>query len=98
MTDVRVLDVLLHGEAVGTLVNSKERTYFSRMKRFDRFSVSEISHLASKALLPRKLVLDAAGETVDVFHQKWRSEKTNLPLATNVVRAIEDHLRTIPIV
>ena len=29
MTDVRVLDVLLHGEAVGTLVNSGERTYFS---------------------------------------------------------------------
>ena len=71
---------------------------FSRTKRFDQFSVSELSHLASKALLPRKLVLDAAGETVDLFHQKWRSEKTNLPLATNMVRAIEDHLRTIPIV
>ena len=71
---------------------------FSRTKRFDRFSVSELSHLASKALLPRKLVLDAARETVDLFHQKWRSEKTNLPLATNVVRAVEDHLRTIPIV
>lgn len=71
---------------------------FSRTKRFDRFSVSELSHLASKAFLPRKLVLDAAGETVDLFHQKWRSEKTNLPLAANVVRAVEDHLRTIPIV
>ena len=71
---------------------------FSRTKRFDRFSVSELSHLASKALLPRKFVLDAARETVDLFHQKWRSEKTNLPLATNVVRAVEDHLRTIPIV
>lgn len=70
---------------------------FSRTKRFDRFSVSELSHLASKAFLPQKLVLDAAGETVELFHQKWRSEKTNLPLATNVVRAIEDHLRTIPI-
>lgn len=70
---------------------------FSRTKRFDRFSVSELSHLASKALLPQKLVLDAAGETVEIFHQKWRSEKTNLPLAANVVRAIEDHLRTIPI-
>lgn len=71
---------------------------FSRTKRFDRFSVSELSHLASKALLPRKLVLDAAGETLDLFHQKWRSEKTNLPLAANVVRAVEDHLRTILIV
>ena len=71
---------------------------FSRTKRFDQFSVSELLHLASKAFLPQKLVLDAAGETVDIFHQKWRSEKTNLPLATNVVRAIEDHLRTIPIV
>ena len=70
---------------------------FSRTKRFDRFSVSELSHLASKALLPRKLVLDAAEETVDLFHQKWRSEKTNLPLAANVVRAIENHVRTIPI-
>ena len=75
----------------------ESRLKFSRTKRFDRFSVSELSHLASKALLPRKLVLDAAGETVELFHQKWRAEKTNLPLTTNVVRTIEDHLRTIPI-
>ena len=70
---------------------------FSRTKRFDQFSVSELSHLASKALLPQKLVLDAAEETADLFHQKWRSEKTNLPLAANIVRTIEDHLLTIPI-
>ena len=71
---------------------------FSRTRRFDRYSLDELSHLAAKALLPEKLVLDTARETVALFHQHWRAEGTNLPLSGDAVRAIEDHLKTVPLV
>lgn len=71
---------------------------FSRNKRFDRFSVDELSHLAAKAQLPRKIVLDSASETVELFLQYWQSEKNNLPLSRGVVEAIETHLKTVPII
>ncbi len=70
---------------------------FSRTKRFDEFSKDELSHLAAKAMLPEILVLETAFETVDLFHQHWQTEKKNLPLFSNVINAIEDHLKTIPI-
>ncbi len=70
---------------------------FSRTKRFDEFSEDELSHLAAKALLPEKLVLETARETVALFHHHWQTEKTNLPLPAHIIKAIEDHLKTIPI-
>ncbi len=70
---------------------------FSRTKRFDAFSEDELSHLAAKALLPEKLVLDTARETVALFHQHWQEERANLPLATEIIKAIEDQLTAIPI-
>ncbi|MEE4329847.1 MAG: hypothetical protein V2J10_03200 [Wenzhouxiangella sp.] len=47
--------------------------------------------------MPQKLVLDTARETVDLFHQHWRAEKTNLPMFEDVRRAIEAHLEKVPI-
>lgn len=70
---------------------------FSRTKRFDHYSEDEISHLAAKALLPEKLVLDTVRETVASFHHYWNAEKANLPLPGNAVKAIEDHLKIIPL-
>ncbi len=70
---------------------------FSRYKRFDMFSEDELLHLAAKARLPSKLVLDTAHETVELFHQYWNSEKKYLPLDNKIVRTIEEHLKTIPI-
>ena len=70
---------------------------FSRTKRFDLYSEDELSHLAAKALLPEKLVLDTARETVALFHQYWRVEKANLPLSGDAVKAIEGHLKTVPL-
>ncbi len=69
----------------------------SRSKRFDAFGEDELTHLAAKALLPEKLVLDTARETVALFHQHWRAEKKSLPLSNEVVEAIEAHLETVPI-
>ncbi len=71
---------------------------FSRTKRFGGYSEDELSHLAAKALMPEQLVLDTARETVELFHQSWQAEKANLPLAADVIKAIEAHLKTIPMV
>ena len=70
---------------------------FSRTKRFDEFNEDELSHLAAKALMPEKLVLDTAKETVELFRQHWKEEKSNLPMFTNVVEAIEAQLKKVPI-
>lgn len=69
----------------------------SRTKRFDAFTEDELAHLAAKALLPEKLVLETARETVARFHQHWQAEKANLPLSAEAIRAIDGHLETIPI-
>ena len=85
---------------VATIAYIPDRTAalkFSRTKLFSEFSENELSHLAAKAMLPERLVLDTARETVALFHQHWRAEKTHLPIGANVVRAVEEHLKTIPI-
>ena len=69
----------------------------SRSKRFDEFSVDELTHLAANARLPEKLVLDTAEETVELFYEKWQNEKNNLALTSGVIEAIEQHLEIIPI-
>jgi serine/threonine-protein kinase HipA len=69
----------------------------SRSKKFSDFTMDELSHLAAKARLPEKLVLDTAEETVSLFHEKWKSEKNNLALSSGVIEAIEQHLETLPI-
>ena len=70
---------------------------FSRTKRFDQFTYDELAHLANRATFPRGLVLETAKETVELFHQYWKSEKANLPLGAEVVKAIETHVRKVPL-
>ena len=69
----------------------------SRSKRFSDFTLDELSHLAAKAMLPEKLVLDTAKQTVAGFHEVWAKEKAHLPLTKSVIEAIETHLRSIPL-
>ncbi|MCY4551438.1 MAG: HipA domain-containing protein [Defluviicoccus sp.] len=70
---------------------------FSRTRRFDEFSEDELAHLAARARLSARLVLDTARETVALFHQHWNAEKAHLPLADSVVHAVEKHLETVPV-
>ena len=70
---------------------------FSRTRRFDEFSEDELAHLAARARLSARLVLDTARETVALFHQHWNAEKAHLPLAASVVDAVERHLETVPV-
>jgi serine/threonine-protein kinase HipA len=48
-------------------------------------------------MLPEKLVLDTAKQTVAGFHEVWAKEKAHLPLTKSVIDAIETHLRSIPL-
>lgn len=70
---------------------------FSRTKRFDQFSFEELAHLADRATFPRGLVLETAKETVELFHQHWHSEKKNLPLNSDAIKAIEAHVTKVPL-
>jgi serine/threonine-protein kinase HipA len=70
---------------------------FTRTKRFDELTIEELSRLADKALLPQKLVLDAAAKTVALFQENWTKEKKNLPIPDAVVKAIDEHIRTVPL-
>ncbi|MCE2515182.1 MAG: type II toxin-antitoxin system HipA family toxin [Acidobacteria bacterium] len=82
---------------IAHIPDDKAALKFSRTKLFTEFSEDELSHLADRALLPERLVLDTARETVALFRQHWRAEKSNLPLAANVVSAIETHLASVPL-
>jgi serine/threonine-protein kinase HipA len=70
---------------------------FSRTKAMTELSRDELIHLAAKAALAEKLVIDTARETVSRFREIWASEKTNLPLARTVIEAIEAHAPRVPI-
>ena len=70
---------------------------FSRTKRFTEFSLDELSHLAGKARLPEKLVLNTTVETVTRFHEVWRRQKSNLALSKDMIVTIDKHLHNIPV-
>ena len=69
----------------------------SRTKKFSEFTLDELSHLAAKAMLPEKLVLDTARDTVAAFHELWNREKKNLPLTKHMIEVIEKHLQNVPL-
>lgn len=69
----------------------------SRSKKFSDFTLDELSHLAAKAMLPEKLVLDTAKQTVADFHEIWAKEKHHLPLTKSMIDAIEEHIQSIPL-
>jgi serine/threonine-protein kinase HipA len=82
---------------IAYIPDNKAALNVSRTKRFDEFTEDELSHLAAGAMLPEKLVLDTARQTVALFHQHWQAEKANLPLSADAVKAIDAHLAKVPI-
>ena len=64
---------------------------------FSDFTFDELSHLAAKAMLPEKLVLDTAKQTVEGFYEIWAKEKAHLPLTKDMIDAIDKHLRDVPL-
>ncbi len=70
---------------------------YSRTKDFASFDEDELSHLAAKAALPRKMVIDTAREMAADFRTVWEREKAHLPMFANVRQAIDALLLTLPI-
>ena len=70
---------------------------YSRTKKMSEVSRDELAHLAAKALLSEKLVLDIAAETVERFKEVWAAEKANLPLTKKVIDAVEAHAIKVPL-
>lgn len=70
---------------------------YSRTKKMAEFSKDELKHLAAKAKLSEKLVLDTAAETVERFKETWADEKKNLPLEKKVVQMVDTHAASIPV-
>jgi len=79
------------------VLNDESALKFSRTRSFAEFTKDELAHLAARASLPERLVLDTARETVTLFHQHWAEQKAHLALSANIIEAIERHLETIPI-
>lgn len=68
---------------------------FSRTKTMAALSTDELAHLAAKAELSEKLVLDTARETVERFRAAWEAERNNLPMAAKVREMIDAHAPAI---
>lgn len=68
---------------------------FSRTKKMAALSKDELAHLAAKAELSEKLVIDTSRETVERFRAVWKAEKKNLPMAAKVSDAIDRHAPTV---
>ena len=58
-------------------------------------SMDELAHLAAKAELSEKLVLDTARETVERFRAVWDAAKKNLPMAGKARELIDAHAPSI---
>lgn len=70
----------------------------ARTRRFDEYNIDELTYLAAKARLPRKLVLDTARQTVERFMLIWSAEKNHLGLPSASIPRIDAHIATIPLV
>lgn len=79
------------------IADDKMALNYSRTKKMTELSKDELTHLAAKAKISEKLVLDTAAETVHRFKQMWADEKNSLPLEKKVVQRVDAHAATIPI-
>ena len=79
------------------IADDKMALNYSRTKKMAEFSKDELTHLAAKAKISEKLVIDTAAETVQRFKQVWADEKTKLPLEKKVVSIVDAHAASIPI-
>ena len=70
---------------------------YSRNREFAEFDADELSHLAAKAALPEKMVIDTARQAASDFLKLWEQEKDALPMLDDVRIAIDDLLPTLTI-
>ena len=68
---------------------------FARTRRFDGYTLDELSCLAGRAGLAETPVLDTAKLTAERFREVWQREKNNLPQRRQVSESIDSHLKTL---
>ena len=61
-------------------------------------STDELRYMAAKALLPEKPVVSTALGTVDRFRTIWERERATLPLAANVIEAVDQNSKALAII
>lgn len=64
---------------------------YARQKKMKELTFDELRLLAAKAGAPEALVVKAAKETVERFHEIWRSEQKALPLTAHMRQVINAH-------
>lgn len=79
------------------IADEKMALNYSRTKKMAELSKDELTHLAAKAKVSEKLVLDTASETVRRFKEVWSGRKANLPLEKKAVKMIDAHAASIQI-
>ncbi|WP_199709381.1 type II toxin-antitoxin system HipA family toxin [Rhodophyticola porphyridii] len=70
---------------------------YSRNRGFADLDADELSHLAAKAALPEKMVIDTARQTASDFLKLWEREKDSLPMMDDVRVAIDNLLPTLKV-
>ena len=80
------------------IADERSALTFSRTKAFTGYTLDELVHLATRAAVPRKLVIATATETVSRFMDLWPAEKGSLPLDERVVQTVDRHLASLPLV
>jgi serine/threonine-protein kinase HipA len=86
---------------VSTIVFLSDETMalnFGHSKRWTDTTLAEFKYFAAKAKLPEKIVLDAAKEIIERFHEVWAQEKDNLPLTERAKNVIEEQVTSLPVV
>lgn len=71
---------------------------FGRSRAMTALSSDLLSYFASKARLPRKLVLDTANETADKFIEIWKDGQAIQDICPKVISPINELLRKTPLV
>jgi serine/threonine-protein kinase HipA len=79
------------------IADDKMALNYSRTKKMAKFSKDELTHLAAKAKVSEKLVVDTAAETIQRFKELWPKQKTDLPLEKKVVEVVDANAAAIPI-
>ncbi len=69
-----------------------------RSRRMTDLSLDQLSHLAAKARLPGKMVLDAATDTVRKFMDVWHHGHVVHDVSPTAIGPIEELLPQIPLV
>jgi serine/threonine-protein kinase HipA len=66
-------------------------------KRFADLTLNSFVSFAAKAQLPETIVMNTVKETVHKFHDLWGAVKKDLPIEKRVSKAIEGHVKTMPL-